>query len=41
MKKKIKKMKYKKILIFAIAFLMATAVFSDWEHFKEGLMGGY
>jgi len=41
MKKKINKTRYVKIIIFVIVFLVATAVFSDWEHFKDGLMGGY
>jgi len=41
MKKKIKKTKYEKTIIFVLAFLVATAVFSDWEHFKDGLMGCY
>jgi len=41
MKEKIKKTKYFKIIIFAIVFLVARAVFSDWEHFKDGLMGCY
>lgn len=28
-----------KIIIGIVVFIIATAIFSDWDHFKAGLMG--
>ena len=39
MKKKIKKKESLKIVLFVTIFIIASVVFSDWEHFKEGLSG--
>jgi hypothetical protein len=37
MKKKLNKKEYLKIILFV--FIVVSDVFSDWEHFKEGLLG--
>jgi len=39
MKKKLKKKEYLKIVLFVTIFIAASKVFTDWEHFKEGLFG--
>lgn len=41
MKKKLKKKEILKIVLFVTIFIIALVVFSDWEHFKEGLYGLY
>ncbi len=39
MKKKLKKKEYLKIVLFVTILIAASIVFTDWEHFKEGLFG--
>jgi hypothetical protein len=29
------------IIPFVIVYLLCRAIFSDWEHFKAGLSGGF
>jgi len=41
MKKKKRKVDNKYIVIFVITFIVGFAILSDWEHFKEGLMGAF
>ncbi len=36
---KLKKKEYLKIALFVVTFIVASAIFSDWEHFKDGLFG--
>jgi hypothetical protein len=38
-KEKLSKKDYLKVTIFVVTFLIAKTIFSDWEHFKEGLFG--
>jgi hypothetical protein len=37
--KKLKKKEYLKIILFVFILMVVSEVFSDWEHFKEGLFG--
>jgi hypothetical protein len=39
MRKKLKKKEYLKIVLFVTILIAASKVFTDWEHFKEGLFG--
>jgi len=39
MKKKLKKTEYLKTALFVLIFIVASVIFSDWEHFKNGLFG--
>ena len=39
MKKKLTKKDYLKIVLIIITFIVASTIFSDWEHFKAGLFG--
>ena len=27
------------LAVFVLTFIVSSAVFSDWEHFKDGLLG--
>jgi hypothetical protein len=33
------KREYLKIILAVVTFLVLNAIFSDWEHFKNGLFG--
>jgi hypothetical protein len=39
-KKEKNKLRLKIVIIF-ISFFIARAIFSDWDHFKAGLFGGF
>lgn len=41
MKKKKTKKDTKYYMILAITIIIGTAIVSDWEHFKEGLMSAF
>jgi hypothetical protein len=36
---KLLKRDYLKIILAVVSFLVLNAIFSDWEHFKNGLFG--
>jgi hypothetical protein len=36
---KLKKKGNLKIFLFLITFIILSVIFSDWEHFKDGLFG--
>ncbi len=36
---KLKKKEKLKIVLIVVTFIVASAIFSDWEHFKSGLFG--
>ena len=38
MKKKLNKKEYLKIILFVFILIVVSDVFSNWEHFKEGLL---
>ena len=37
--RKLKKKEYLEIVLFVAALIATSAIFSDWEHFKDGLFG--
>jgi len=37
--RKLKKKEYLAIILFVVTFIVASAIFSDWENFKNGLFG--
>lgn len=39
MKKKLNKIESLKIILFVFILIVLSEVFSDWEHFKEGVFG--
>ncbi len=36
---KLRKKEDLKIVLFVVTFIISSAIFSDWEHFKDGLFG--
>ncbi|WP_275044205.1 hypothetical protein [Lacinutrix mariniflava] len=38
MKRALTKMEYRKITVLVIVFIFTSAIFSDWQHFKDGLL---
>ena len=38
MKRALTKIEYRKITVLVIVFIFTSAIFSDWQHFKDGLL---